>query len=28
MLTALQGSILDANPAASRIPGRTREEIL
>jgi PAS domain-containing protein len=28
MLTAPDGSILDANPAAGRIPGRTREEIL
>ncbi len=28
MLTALDGSILDANPAACRIVGRSREEIL
>jgi PAS domain-containing protein len=28
MLTAPDGSILDANPATGRIPGRTREEIL
>lgn len=28
MLTAPDGSILDANPAAGRIPRRTREEIL
>ena len=28
MLTAPDGSILDANPAACRIMGRTREEIL
>jgi PAS domain S-box-containing protein len=28
MLTALDGSVLDANPAACRIFGRTRDEIL